>query len=232
MKKNTILFAEDDSSFAKKYAEYFEENGFLVVVSNDGEDALRLYHERAPDIAVLDIKLKNPKHNGFWIAKQIRIINKDIPILFLTAIGDEETALKGFEVGGFDFIRKGVGNKELLARVNRSLQHHHRENKTAVQKQFITPDTFIYLINNALISYGQTETLSKTECELLQLLVWHKNEPQNRESVMKKIWCDVVNATEYMNKAVCKLRKLLSRDKRIKLIAKRRVSITLFVEEN
>jgi len=231
MKTKTILFAEDDSSFAKKYVEYFEGNGFLVAVSNDGEEALRLYHERAPDIAILDIKLKNPKRNGFWLAKQIRKINKDIPILFLTAIVDEETAVKGFEVGGFDFIRKGVGNKELLARVNSSLQHHHKDKKSD-QKQFITPDTYLDLINNALISYGHTETLSKTECELLQLLIWNKNEPQSRESIMNQIWYDVRNATEYMNKAVCQIRKLLSQDKRIKLIAKRRVSITLIVEEN
>jgi len=232
MKKKLILYVEDDFSFAKKYVENFEENGFLVTHTMDGQEAIRLFTELSPDIAVLDIRLSDQKQDGFWIAKQIRRVNKHIPILFLTAIGDEETAVKGFEVGGDDFIRKGVGKNELLARVNRAIQNRYPVSNMQNQKIVITTNTYLDLIDNALTSNGHTESLSKLECELLQMLVLHKNDPQDREYLMKQIWSDAGNAPDYMNKAVCKLRKLLSHDKKIKLITKRKVSITLFIEEN
>ena len=232
MRKQTILFADDDSSFAKKYTEYFEENGFSVVIARDGQEAFRLFLELSPDVALLDIKFQNPKYDGFWIAKKIRRENIHVPILFITANGDEDTAVKSFKVGGFDFIRKGVGNKELLSRIKHSLQDHHPLNKKPIRKLTLTPDTCLDLINNTLISNGRTENLSQKECELLQTLYWHINEPQKRELVMNQIWSEAGSAPEYMNKAICQLRKLLSPDKKIKLVAKRRASITLFIEEN
>ena len=229
MKKRVILYVEDNLSLAKKNAENFETNGFLVARASDGQEAIRLFNEYLPDIAILEIKLKNYMKDGFWIAKQIRKYNKHIPILFLTSMEDEETAVKAFEVGAFDFIRKRVGDKELVVRINHALIHCHHKDYTPNQKLIITSDTHIDLTNNTLVSFGHPENLKQTECELLQFLFSHKNYPQNREFIMNLIWKNVFNDRQYMKKAVCQLRKLLSRDKKISLIAKRNVSITLLV---
>ena len=232
MRKIIILYVEDDPLFAKKYAKTFEENGFLVALARDETEAIRLFREKSPDIAVLDIKLQDPRKGGFWVAKKIRESNMHIPVLFLTSFGDEETAIKGFEAGGFDFIRKSVGSKELIARINRSLKQHNPLSIKPKQKIVITPHTYLDLIDNTLISHGHTENLSQNECNLLQILLWYKNDPQYRNFVMNHIWSDAESAPEYMSKAVCQLRKLLSRDKKIQLITKRDAGIALLVEEN
>ena len=229
MRRHLILYAEDNAAMANKLKEVFETNGFSVLWAQNREDAIRLYREHLPDIALLDIKMQR-EDDGFLIAKKIRETDQHIPILFLTVIDDGDMATKGLHMGGNDYLRKGVSDRELIAKVNSFIQHNpvHPERK---QKLVITSDTYIDLIHNQLVSYGHVEDLSPTECTLLQILLLHRNIPQDRQWVIKQVWQEPGEAPIRTNKAACRLRKLFSRDKRLQLIAKRNDSITLFIND-
>ena len=230
MKKHVILYAEDDEKCALNDIKNFEENGFIVIWKKEQTQAIEYYHQCLPDILILDIKLKDSVKGGFEIAKKIRERDQRTPILFMTSLVDEKTAVKAFEIGGCDFIRKGMHKEEVIARIKNFIQLCPVNNELK-QKIVLTSETYLDLINNELISCGHAERLSPIESHLLQILFHHKNMPQEREAVTNQIGREMVNATEYMKKAVCKLRKLLSRDTRIRIIAKRKASIMMKIDD-
>lgn len=226
-----ILYAEDDARRARKDIANFEANGFDYVWAKNRKDAYDFYKDHSPDIAILDVMMPDAD-DGFWVAKKIRGKDWHIPILFLSSILDEDIIKKGYEAGGNDFIRKSyVYDTELIAKINSAIQNKP-VNDEKKQKVVITPDTYVDFRDNRLVSCGQTEKLTRPECHLLQLLYRRKNIPQNRESIMLQVWKDDPNNVIYMNKAVTKLRKTMSKDKRITLCYIRNESITLSVNKS
>src|SRR5213075_3023131 len=119
MSKTKIFYVEDELFLAKIVKESLESRGFEVIMENDGAKAIASFKKALPDICVLDIML--PNKDGFAIADEIRDLNEDIPIIFLTAKTQTEDVVKGFSLGGNDYIRKPFSMEELIVRIQNLL---------------------------------------------------------------------------------------------------------------
>jgi len=231
MKKYVILYADNSVLKAKVFIEIFEKSVFEVTWVRSKQEAIDFFRKNSFDLIISEVKLGESDDDGFQIAEKIRESDQQTPIVFLTHLDDEKTAVKALEIGGQDYIRKSIGKNELIARIKRIIRDHPVE-KENPKKAILTSDTCIDLVNYDLISFGHATHLPIRELKLLLLLLKHKNEPQMREEVSDQIWPDNENKEEYMNKAICKFRKLLKPDKRIQLKSIRKATVTLFIEES
>src|ERR1700709_1018269 len=116
----TILYVEDELFLGKIVKETLESRGFNVIMESDGDKVMKKFKESQPDICVLDVML--PNRNGFELAEDIRSINNDIPIIFLTAKTQTEDVIKGFKTGGNIYIRKPFSMEELIVRIENVLR--------------------------------------------------------------------------------------------------------------
>src|SRR5678816_3455781 len=116
-----VLYVEDELFLGKIVKETLESRGFDVVMESDGDLVMKQFSETKPDICVLDVML--PHRNGFELAEDIRTINNDIPIIFLTAKTQTEDVIKGFKTGGNDYIRKPFSMEELIVRIQNALKN-------------------------------------------------------------------------------------------------------------
>lgn len=213
-----ILLAEDEAVLGKLIKEAMESKGFTVQWGKNGSDALQAYKKEQPDICILDVMM--PGIDGFTLAKQIRAINAQIPILFLTARSQTSDVLKGYESGGNDYLRKPFSLEELYLRINELL----RRIKTTVNAEDIADEykigQYTFLPQAQLLSiYNEKIKLSNKETLLLQELVIHKNKLMERRQTLIKIWGDdnFFNGRN-MDVYIAKLRKHLAADKSLSII--------------
>jgi DNA-binding response OmpR family regulator len=216
MSKVKILYVEDEPFLGRIVKESLEVRDFEVRMVTDGKLVLPAFLEMKPDICVLDIML--PNQDGYSIAKEIRLHNLTTPIIFVTAKTQTEDLLKGFEVGGNDYLRKPFSMEELIVRVNNLLQltqkisNGPKENIMLGQFEFI-PQRY-ELKKGAL-----TKKLSAREAMLLQVLSDNKNAVVTRKDVLMKVWGDdsFFNSRN-MDVYITKLRDYLKDDPSIEII--------------
>ena len=127
MSKTKVFYVEDELFLARIVKESLESREFDVIMENDGAKAIDLFKKSQPDICVLDVML--PNKDGFEIADEIREINENIPIIFLTAKTQTEDVIKGFTLGGNDYIRKPFSMEELILRIQNLLHLRKRRIK-------------------------------------------------------------------------------------------------------
>src|SRR6266496_5188129 len=120
MSKTKVFYVEDEVFLARIVKESLESRGFDVIMESDGAKAMDLFRKSQPDICILDLML--PNKEGFAIADEIREINEDIPIIFLTAKTQTEDVVKGFTLGGNDYVRKPFSMEELIVRIQNLLR--------------------------------------------------------------------------------------------------------------
>lgn len=218
MKKQTkILLAEDEVSLGKIIKESLETKGFEVVHCVNGKDALEKYRTETPDILVLDVMM--PKKDGFTLAKEIRVENKTIPILFLTAKSQTEDVVKGFNLGGNDYLKKPFSMEELVVRIKSLLSSGNYENQK-VTNEFIQIGNYIFNPKKQTLSFKDIDkSLTSRESDLLFELCLKKNEILDRSYILKKLWGndDFFNARS-MDVFISKLRKKLKNDTNIQII--------------
>src|SRR5436853_3206263 len=128
MSKTKILYVEDELFLGKIVRESLESRGYEVMMEGDGAKVLELFKRTKPEICVLDIML--PNKDGFTIADEIRELDEEVPIIFLTAKTQTEDVVKGFAIGGNDYIRKPFSLEELIARI----QHLLRSKKEGISR--------------------------------------------------------------------------------------------------
>src|SRR6185436_6396505 len=121
MSRIKVLYVEDELFLGKIVKESLESRGFDVFMECDGAKAIALFKKTEPDICVLDIML--PNKDGFAIADEIRDLNEDVPIIFLTAKTQTDDVVKGFSLGGNDYIRKPFSMEELIVRIQNALKN-------------------------------------------------------------------------------------------------------------
>lgn len=180
-----ILVAEDDLQLGFIIKDNLEEAGFEVIYCPDGEMAWEQFQKRMPDICVLDINL--PARDGFSVAKKIRQKSDVVPILFLTAKSMEEDKLKGFALGGDDYITKPFSMKELLSRIQVFL----RRTKMLLQQPLdeYTLGSLRFLPNEfVLLKGGEKITLTQKETALLKFFCAHPNKVLKREELLTHVW--------------------------------------------
>jgi DNA-binding response OmpR family regulator len=180
-----ILVAEDDLQLGFIIKDNLEEEGYDVINCPDGESAWEQFQKRAPDICILDINL--PYRDGFSVAKKIRQKSDVVPILFLTAKSMEEDKLKGFALGGDDYITKPFSMKELLSRIQVFL----RRNKMLLETRL---DEFVlgnirFVPDELLLHKGDDKiTLTQKETDLLKFFCLHPNKVLKREELLTHVW--------------------------------------------
>ena len=214
--KTKIFFCEDDENLGSLLREYLVAKGYETDLYSDGEAGYRGFIAHNYDICILDIMM--PKKDGLTLAQDIRLINPNIPILFLTAKIMKEDILEGFKMGADDYITKPFSMEELLFRIEAIL----RRVKGKKQK-----DVPLYKLGEFMFdTQKQTLTIGKKiiklttkESELLKLLCSHANEILERNYALKTIWVDdnYFNARS-MDVYITKLRKILKADPEIEII--------------
>lgn len=228
-KKIKILLAEDDPNLGDILKTYLEAKGYQARLCVNGQKAFEAYKEEDFDFCIIDVMM--PVKDGFSLVKDIRSMDKKIPILFLTAKAMQEDKLKGFKIGADDYLTKPFSMEELLMRI-KAILHRTNLNKKPKNKIYkIGEYTFDY--NKYSLSRNDNkQKLTSKEAELLRLLCENKNDVLTRTLALNKIWKDdsYFNARS-MDVYIVKLRKYLKEDPKIKLLNIHGIGFKLNVEE-
>ncbi len=214
--KLKILLCEDDENLGMLLKEFLHAKGFSADLCADGEKGYKEFLKGRYDLCVLDVMM--PKKDGFTLAQEIRNVNSEVPIIFLTAKNLKEDVLEGFGIGADDYITKPFSMEELVMRISaiiRRIQGKRNKQITLYKLGKFTFDTQ----KQVLIDGNKTQKLTTKESELLTLLCQHMNDILERNYALKTIWIDdnYFNARS-MDVYITKLRKLLRDDPMIEII--------------
>jgi DNA-binding response OmpR family regulator len=230
MKKTKLLYVEDEPYLAKIVKESLESRDFEVNLIGDGNLVMRAFEKFKPDLCVLDVML--PNKDGFTVGQEIRGLNPQIPIIYLTAKNQTNDVLKGFESGGNDYIKKPFSMEELIVRINNLMQI------TKGKKRELSPNTSIeigkYLFfpqKFELHLEDQIRTLSHRETQLLKILTEHRNFTVNRKDILKQVWGDdsFFNSRN-LDVYIKKLRDYLKEDEKVKIVTLKGVGYHFVIE--
>lgn len=213
--KQRILLCEDDESLGMLLREYLQAKDYNADLCLDGEAGYRAFCKNTYDMCVLDVMM--PRKDGFQLATEIRALNADMPIIFLTAKNLKEDMFEGFRIGADDYITKPFSMDELVFRMEailRRVRGKKNKDQTTYRLGSFTFDTQ----RQQLTRGDQTTKLTTKECELLTLLCKHANSVLQRELALKTIWIDdnYFNARS-MDVYITKLRKHLKDDPSIEI---------------
>ncbi len=213
--KLRILLCEDDESLGMLLREYLQAKGYEADLCPDGEAGYKAFLKDEYDMCVLDVMM--PKMDGFQLAQEIRQVNQEIPIIFLTAKNLKEDIFEGFKIGADDYITKPFSMEELVYRMEAILRRVHGKQQKNVSVYHI--GRFIFDTRRQILAIGDKQTkLTTKESELLILLCAHANDVLQRELALKTIWIDdnYFNARS-MDVYITKLRKHLKDDPEIEI---------------
>lgn len=210
-----ILLAEDDTNLGFVVADQLRSEGYGVSLCLDGQEALKRFSEEKFHLCILDVMM--PKKDGFNLAKDIRTLDTQIPILFLTAKSQIEDKAEGFKMGGDDYLTKPFSLEELQFRVKALLK---RVNFIVEKEETVfsfSQSTFDFE-NHTLTFQGNKISLTKKEAQILRLLVKSKNQVVSREIILKSIWGqDDYFVGRSLDVFITKLRKYLKQDAAISI---------------
>jgi DNA-binding response OmpR family regulator len=211
----SILLVEDDENLGFVTQEGLEDKGYHVVWAKDGVEGYEFFHASRFNICLIDVMM--PKKDGFTLAKEIRAIDNEVPIFFLTARSQEEDKIQGLSIGADDYITKPFSIDELDLRVKNIINRINRSQNDTKQKDIYTLGGFTFNYpEQSLTSSSESKKLTKKEAALLRLLCIHKGEVLQRNSILRIIWgSDDYFLGRSMDVFITKLRKYLSEDPKI-----------------
>jgi DNA-binding response OmpR family regulator len=218
MEKTKILLVEDDPNLGSLLKEYLEAKGYSTVLATNGKEGYDAYSKDKFGLCILDVMM--PVKDGFTLAKEIRAIDADVPIVFLTAKSMKEDAIEGFSAGADDYITKPFSMEELLLRIKAILRRTENKGlKNSDQSEFKIGNYKFDYTHQVLDLKGAEHKLTTKEAELLKLLCLHMNEVLDRNFALKSIWNDdnYFNGRS-MDVYIAKLRKYLKEDPNVELI--------------
>jgi two-component system, OmpR family, response regulator len=215
--KIKLLLAEDDENLGLLLKEYLMAKGYDASLYPDGEAAFKGFTKDHFDICILDIMM--PKKDGFTLAKEIRMISADIPIIFLTAKNLKDDVIEGFKLGADDYITKPFSMEELIFRIEAILRRTVPESQNSGQ-QIFNLGRFTFDTRKQTLSNGENVVkLTTKEADLLKLLCQNTNKVLERNFALKSIWIDdnYFNARS-MDVYITKLRKHLKDEPGVEII--------------
>ena len=216
--KSKILLVEDDTNFGKVLKNYLELNDYIVELARDGILGLAAFRREKYDLCIFDVMM--PNLDGFSLAEEVRGIDPDVPLFFLTAKNMKDDILTGYRLGADDYILKPFDSEILLSKIKAIL----KRNAEAVEKQ---NENFEFVIgkfhfNSKLreLKIGDTtNVLSPKENDLLRMLAENINDLLPREQALKKIWgSDTYFNGRSMDVYIAKLRKFLKDDEKVEIV--------------
>ncbi len=214
--KTKILLCEDDENLSMLLREYLQAKGYHTDLAPDGEAGYKAFTKEKYDICVLDVMM--PKKDGIELAKDIRNLNSDCPIIFLTAKTMKEDILEGFKAGADDYISKPFSMEELIFRVEAIMRR--TKGKKVKEKDTYYLGKYTFDTQRQILSIADSQIkLTTKETELLTLLAANVNEMVERNFALRTIWIDdnYFNARS-MDVYITKLRKLLKDDPDVGII--------------
>ncbi|MFC2136558.1 response regulator transcription factor [Bacteroidota bacterium] len=215
--KTRILLVEDDENLGSLLKEYLIAKGYDTELYTNGEKGYKAFINSFFDICVFDVMM--PVKDGFSLAKEVRMINSDIPIIFLTAKTMKEDILEGFNLGADDYITKPFSMEELLARIE-AIFRRSSKNKKDAEQEIYTIGKYTFDTNKQTLVYeNESQKLTTKESDLLKLLCNNKNKVLDRDFALRTIWNDATyfNARS-MDVYITKLRKYLKNDSSIEIM--------------
>jgi DNA-binding response OmpR family regulator len=219
MNKIKILLAEDDSNLGTLLKNYLNAKNYDTTLCVNGNEALETCLSGSYGLCILDIMM--PEMDGLTLAKEIRLVKHDAPIIFLTAKNQKEDILEGFKSGADDYITKPFSMEELLYRIEAILRRTAGSGSSVNKKDnnYIIGSYVFDPLKQILFCNEQPTKLTTKESELLELLCKHGNEILERNYALKTIWIDdnYFNARS-MDVYITRLRKYLKNDGTIKIL--------------
>lgn len=216
-KKPKILLCEDDANLGMVLKNYLELNDFDVTLERDGRLGLAAFQREHVDLCLLDVMM--PHMDGFTLAEEIRDVNPDVPLFFISAKTMKEDIIQGYKLGADDYITKPFDSEVLLMKIRAILKRNDDFNKESDNKEFDLGSYHFHPKLRQLVHAGQTQTLSPKENELLKMLAEHLNDLLPREAALKKIWgSDTYFNGRSMDVYIAKLRKYLRNDSNIEIV--------------
>lgn len=214
--KLNILLCEDDENLGMLLREYLQAKGYNADLCPDGEVGYKNFIKNKYDICIFDVMM--PKKDGFTLAKEVRAVNSEVPIMFLTAKNLKDDVFEGFKIGADDYVTKPFSMEELTLRMEAILRRvRGKKNREVTSYQI---GRFSFDSKKQILAIDDKSTkLTTKESELLSLLCAHKNEILQRDFALKSIWIDdnYFNARS-MDVYITKLRKHLKDDESVEII--------------
>lgn len=181
-----ILLAEDDLNLGMLLVDYLEAEGFEVKLCKDGELALKAFQAGSFDLCLLDVMM--PKLDGFSLAKTIRMKDKKMPVLFITAKSLKEDKLKGYDLGADDYITKPFDEEELLWKI-KAVIRRMPAGKPGKAVETMALGKYLFNFSNQSLSInGTTRRITEKESDILRYLSVHRNQIVKREDLLKDLW--------------------------------------------
>ena len=209
MSNATVLIVEDDATLLRGLTDNFVRHGFKVHTAADGQQAINAATEHVIDLVVLDIML--PKVDGFEVCRQVRRRKLDMPIIMLTARGQEEDIVRGLELGADDYVTKPFNIRELLARVNAFLRRCQAE----PTNEYCFGDCRLDLLAHKLFKSGREVSLTTKEYRTLQYFVRRAGRALTRYDILDTVWGSSVMVTaRSVDRCIATLRSKIEPDPR------------------
>ncbi|EKB50064.1 response regulator transcription factor [Cecembia lonarensis] len=223
--KGKILLAEDEISLGEIIKESLDSRGFLVEHVACGKKAIEVFKSFSPDIVVLDIMM--PHKDGFEVSREIRMLDRNVPIIFLTAKNRTQDVIDGFENGANDFIKKPFSMEELIVRIN----SHLRISKINFEQQWVSIGKYKFNFEHQILDlHGKETTLTYKESLLLNELIKKRNQVLDRSYILNLVWgTDDFFSARSMDVFITKIRKYLKDDPLIKIVNIRGIGYKLVV---
>jgi two-component system alkaline phosphatase synthesis response regulator PhoP len=204
-----VVIVEDDAAMAAALKDGFTYEGYEIELARDGEAGLRLAREASPDVVILDVML--PKMSGLDVCKLLRAEGSALPIIMLTARGQEIDKVVGLKLGADDYVTKPFGFMELIARVEAVLRRSSGAVKTAEVYGF--GDVVVDFKKAEVKKRGEPVEITARELKLLRYFIEHRGEVVPRERLLDQVWeYDDVPLTRTVDMHVAKLRKKIETD--------------------
>jgi len=209
MSSQEILIVEDDSTLLRGLVDNFLQHGYEVRSATDGKSALTAALENPPDLILLDIML--PLMNGYEVCRQLRLHQLDVPIIMLTAKGQESEVVEGLEWGADDYVTKPFSIRELLARVKAFL----RRTTTAENGVYKIGDTTFDVAAHKLTRDSEEIPLTTKEYRLLAFFLSRPNRALTRNEIMNQVWGrSIIVSGRSVDRCIATLRSKIEPDQR------------------
>lgn len=226
--KNKVLLVEDEADLTLIVSDTLHEQGYEVLTANDGVEGLEKFKSQRADIVVADVMM--PKKDGFAMAKEIKKLSPDVPLLFLTAKNTIDDVEEGFEIGANDYLKKPFELRELIVRIKALLMRYHKESKD--EKGFKIGEYVFNMTSQTLEIEGKETVLSYFEARILHCLAKNLGKTVDASELMIAVWQrDEPSNRNSLHGYIHKLRRALRHDSAVAIINQRGFGYMLTIKQ-